>query len=262
MQLLLGIDNNAAFLADIDRRLRSHFGRRNGASSRAPVSQFVKSFLGARTRGPLSKAAMEALLKRFDSWENVRDALVNDIYSVIRQVTFAEIKAPRLKAALIRISEINGGLTLDPLRNMSVGDALLWLEGLPGVGRKVSASTLNASALNMRALVIDTHHLRVLRRLGLVSMSSDIRQAYALIMPMLPARWSAAEFNEHHQLVKRLGQEYCRHAAPKCALCPLNDLCRSNPQRSKQKISYQDQYGNSAQYQHNISRRHSIPPHI
>ena len=103
-------------------------------------------------------------------------------------------------------------------------------ERLPGAGRKVSAATLNFSTLRMRALVVDTHHLRVVRNLGLTRPHATYEEAYRRLMPRLPAQWGAAELDDHHQLMKALGQTICRPESPRCGACPLQDLCPTGRQ--------------------------------
>lgn len=129
------------------------------------------------------------------------------------------------KSALRHVTDAHGGLTLANLHDLSVVDALAWQEELPGVGRKSSAVVLNFSRLQRRALVIDTHHLRVLRRRRLVGWRCNTVKVYDWIVPLLPADWSPEDMSEHHQRVKALGQQICRHAAPMCEACPLTDLC-------------------------------------
>lgn len=183
--------------------------------------------IGCRTRGAVSLAAFEALVHRFKCWEHVRDAPVGEIRKTIQSVTYAEAKAGYVSRALKTITLSRGSLTLAFLAEWSVQDALSWLERMAGVGRKVAAATLNFSTLERPALVIDTHHLRVLRRVGLVDQRADYRAAYDRILPLLPAEWTASDLDDHHHSMKTLGQTYCRHDRPKCGECPLQDLCRT-----------------------------------
>jgi endonuclease-3 len=219
-------------LVEIHQRLRRRFGRPGPFLQLDPVSQLVLGMVGGRTRGEVSKAAFEALLAFFGHWEAVRDAPVAEIQEVIGAVTYAERKAPQIKATLQAITAIHGRLTLDNLGRLSVDDAIAWLERLPGVGRKIAAATLNFSALRKPALVIDTHHLRVLRRLALADRRRGGKVAYERLMPMLPDRWTAADLDEHHQLMKTLGQTTCRHTNPACCECPLRDLCPSASEKA------------------------------
>lgn len=240
MQLPLDIDDRGYVLKQIHVRLRRRFGQQGPFLLLDPVSQLVLALIGGKTHGDVSKAAFEALLRRFGTWEELRDAPVSDIEVGIADVTFAEAKAARLKSALCQLTAANGGLTLANLKTMAVNDALGWLEDLPGVGRKSAAVVLNFSRLQMRALVMDTHHLRVLRRLRLIGWRCPTGQAYDQIVPLLPADWSADDMSEHHELIKRLGQEVCRHDTPRCAACPLVDLCptgRSRAERDRPRVA-------------------------
>lgn len=225
MQLVLTLDDRTRTLAEMHRRLRAGFGQPGPWYHLDPVSQLVMGLLGGRTHGEVSKAAFEALLMHFGDWQAVHDAPVVEIQAIVGAVTYAELKAPRLKAALQAIIASRGRLALDLLHDLPVEQALAWLEHLPGVGRKTAAQTSNFSTLRKAALVIDTHHLRVLRRLGPVGRRADLAQACDRLTPLLPASWTAADMDDHHQLVKSLGQTTCRHAYPACRRCPLRDLC-------------------------------------
>ena len=227
MQLPLLLDERHRVLEEIDRRLRLRFGLPGPWLRLDPTSQLVLGMVGGRTYEAVTLRAFEALIWRFRSWDRVRDAPVAALRGTIAPVTFAEVKAGRLKAALRAITALRGCLLLDFLGTWPVDEALAWLERLPGVGRKTAAATLNFSTLRMQALVIDTHHLRVLRRLGLVGWRSDALDAYGRIVPYLPASWAAEDLDTHHQLMKALGQRICRHAKPICRDCPLQDLCRT-----------------------------------
>lgn len=227
MQLLLPIEDDPLTLEAIHTRLLARIGRPRPCYLLDPVSQFVMGMIGGRTREAESLAAFEALRSIFGEWEAVRDAPPRAIHAAIAPVNFSEIKAPRLQAALRAITAHRRRLELDFLAELTVDTALAWLERLPGVGRKVSAATLNFSTLRMRALVVDTHHLRVVRKLGLTRPHASHEEAYRRLMPRLPPDWDAGVLDDHHQLLKRLGQTICRSDRSQCRDCPLNDLCPS-----------------------------------
>lgn len=235
MQLLLPLNDEALTLESVHARLHARFGRPGPWRHLKPIDQLVIGMVGGRTREAESRAAYEALRSRFATWEAVRDAPLNAICDAVAPVNFAERKAPRLQGAMRAITARRRVLEIDFLARLSVDAALSWLERLPGVGRKVSAATLNFSTLRMRALVVDTHHLRVARRLRLVRQRANHEEAYRRLMPRLPASWRAAELDDHHQLFKRLGQEICHAERPECARCPLCALCpsrRADPSNS------------------------------
>lgn len=227
MQLPLGPDPRSDRLAQIHAALIDAFGRivRPDDKRRDPVWTLVQGVIGAQTKTAISNASTDALLARYRSWEAVAQADANALEDVLRPQTFPSVAAERLKACLARIVDERGAVDLRHLSNLPDAMAMEWLEGLPGVGRKIAAGVLNTSIFRRRALVIDGHHRRVMQRVGLVPAKADTARAYTALMPLLPATWSAADIDEHHLLVKRLGQVHCRPSAPQCAECPARGLC-------------------------------------
>ncbi len=179
MQFTFNFDDRPEKLVEIHRRLRQHFGLPQQSSPTLdPVGQLVMGIISGRTQGEVYWSVFKELQRRFASWDDLRDAPIAEIENAISRVTYPEDKALRLKQALEQIAETCGELTLDWLDSLTVDEALAWLERLPGVGRKASAATLNFSTLNKPALVIDTHHLRVISCIGLVRKGSTYEQAY------------------------------------------------------------------------------------
>ncbi len=212
-------------IAEIHRHLLTHYGPPPAWLRPPPLSQLVLALLGTRTQTEVSKRVFEAVFRRYRSWEAVRVATPEDLAPILTPLTFAERKAVHLPAALRQIHARRGSLDLDFLRDWPVEDALSWLEDLPGVGAKVSAAVLNFSRLQMRALVVDTHHLRVARRLGIVPPDATIPAAARQLTRQLPDDWTATDFDVHHTLMKHHGQRRCRHHTPICQRCPLRTLC-------------------------------------
>jgi endonuclease III len=193
---------------------------------RSPVGQLVKSMISSRTRDAVSLAAYHRLVARFGSPAGIAAAESAIIAEIIADVTFPEAKAEHLVDALRRIAEACRGYRLDFLAAMPLDEALAWLERLPGVARKVAASTLNASTLDRPVFIVDSHVQRVLRRLGLGGPRADIRALSEAVTAAMPD-WSGGDFLRFHVAVKRLGQRICRFEAPSCAACPLAGDCPS-----------------------------------
>jgi endonuclease-3 len=84
---------------------------------------------------------------------------------------------------------------------------------------------VNFSTLRRRALCLDSHHLRVVQRLGLTP-RADAHTTEERLMRIVPESWSAEKMDEDHQLVKKLGQTICTFAEPKCGVCPLLKVCK------------------------------------
>lgn len=157
--------------------------------------------------------------ERFPTWEAVRDADVRQIREAIRPAGLSEVKAPRIKQALRRVTEQAGELSLRFLNDMSVEEAKAWLTGIKGVGPKTAAIVLLFS-FGRPAFPVDTHIHRVSRRLGLIGPRVSREQAHAILEKLVPQRL----YYPFHINVIHHGREICR-PQPRCEVCPLRDLC-------------------------------------
>ena len=190
-----------------------------------PVSQMVLAILDGRTRESKSKRVFEVLRSRFVWWTALLNIPVEVLTQLISSVTYPERKAPQIRDALQQIIALRGMLELDFLKERSVEDARLWLENLPGVGPKVSAAVVNFSTLHMPALVVDSHYLRVVRRLGFVTKNASHRVTNRLLSRLVPDSMTVDELQQHYFLIKSHGQNVCRHRLPNCQICCLRTLC-------------------------------------
>lgn len=193
---------------------------------RSPIGQLVKSMISGRTHDAISLAAYDGLVERFRSPAGVLRAGRTGVLRCIPEVTHAEDKAGYVVETLGRIAEERRGFDLGFLADMPLDDALGWLERLPGVGRKVAASTLNASTLDRPVLIVDSHVLRVLERLGFVRRGAEAKTASEAVTAAMP-EWNGTAFLDFHIAAKKLGQTFCRFEATECARCPLRADCRS-----------------------------------
>ena len=199
----------------------ARFGARKAISRRAPIGQLIKSSISSRTRDDVSLDAMHRLKARFRCAAGVAHALPAEVEQEIAAVTFADVKALRLVAALSSIEKKHPDFRLDHLGVMPIAQALAELERLPGVGRKTAASVLNFSTLRRPVFVVDTHIARVLNRLGLSGDAARISEVVTAAMP----DWDADRFIIFHAQLKRIGQIVCRWDRPHCARCPLAAAC-------------------------------------
>ena len=235
MDLLdLGPDPRTEVLRQLQPRLVQAFGRveRAAAQWRQPEWVLVQGVIGARTKSEVSNAATDRLRLRYGSFDRAAAAPLPELQRELSTQTYPNIAAERLKGALTALIERRGSVDLSHLADLETDAAMRWLEQLPGIGRKIAAGVMNASTLDRRAIVLDSHHTRILRRMALVPAKADTDRAFAAIMPVMPQEWSAADFDEHHLLMKKLGQNYCRPKAPACAACPALSLCPTGTARA------------------------------
>jgi len=102
------------------------------------------------------------------------------------------------------------------------------LTSLPGVGRK-TANVVRSVALGLPGLPVDTHVLRLSKRLGLTDglepgERDDPVKVEHELNPMVPAA-------ERGQLSLRLilhGRRVCVARSPRCSECVLADFCPSS----------------------------------
>ena len=211
-------------LPEIDRLLLERYGPPPPRSMRDPLAQLVYSLISSRTKTDESNQAFAALRTRFPEWESLRDASIDEIERTIAQVTFPEVKAPRLKRMLMEVSQRVGSLSLDFLARYRTEKIRSWLEGFEGVGPQVSAAVVNFSTLRRRALCVDANHLRVVQRLALTP-RADAGITEERLMRLVPADWDADRLDRHHSLVKLHAQTLCTFSDPRCPSCPLLQLC-------------------------------------
>lgn len=229
-----GPDPRTGILRRLQPLLIQRFGRieRAAENRRRPEWVLVQGVIGARTKSAVSNAATNRLLERWGSWEAVADAPLAGLRAELATQTYPNVAAERLKACLADLVARRGAVDLSHLEAMETGEAMRWLEQLPGIGRKIAAGVMNASTLDRRAIVLDGHHTRILRRMGLVPAKADTARAFAAIMPAMPPEWSADDFDEHHLLMKKVGQTTCRPSQMLCGDCPAEALCETGRERA------------------------------
>ena len=94
------------------------------------------------------------------------------------------------------------------------------LEALAGVGRKTANVVLN-TAFDHPTMAVDTHIFRVSNRTGLAPGKTPLAVEKALLK-RVPAHYLK---DAHHWLILH-GRYTCTARSPKCAECPVLDLCR------------------------------------
>jgi endonuclease-3 len=94
------------------------------------------------------------------------------------------------------------------------------LEALPGVGRKTANVILN-TAFGEPTIAVDTHIFRVANRTGLAPGRTPLAVEQRLNQ-VVPPRYRQ---HAHHWLILH-GRYICIARNPRCARCPIYDLCQ------------------------------------
>lgn len=184
------------------------------------IDELVSTILSQNTNDINRDKAFNALRAKYPTWEQVMNAPTDDVIEQIRVAGLANQKGPRIQQVLRQILEERGELNLDFLKGLTPEEAKGWLTRFNGVGPK-TASIVLCFSLGMPAFPVDTHIYRVSGRLGLRPQQMSVEDAHNHLEGLFtPETYYAGHLN-----FIRLGREICQARKPKCAACPLNQLC-------------------------------------
>ncbi len=206
--------------AEVHRRLVQSYGRPTWRPHLDPISELVSTILSQNTNDGNRDQAYHRLRTRLPTWEQVRDAPVEQVIEAIRPAGLANQKGPRIQQALHFITHERGELSLDFLADRPVEEAKNWLSSISGVGPKTAAIVLLFS-LGRPAFPVDTHIHRVTRRLGLIGPRTSRERAHAELEQLIPAE----DYYAFHLNLIRHGRQVCTSRKPRCQVCPVCDLC-------------------------------------
>jgi endonuclease-3 len=200
--------------------LEKEYGKKVWKTHGAPLSVLIATILSQNTSDNNSHKAFANLRSKFGNWDEVRKARVKKIVDTIRSGGLADIKALRIKNILNRIYEENRNLNLSFLKRWRTDKIKDWLRGFKGVGEKTIACVLLFS-LKRPAMPVDTHVLRVSKRLGLVPQNLNATEAEALLEKLIPRNLI---YQFHLNLIVH-GRMVCKAANPLCCGCVLLENC-------------------------------------
>ena len=201
-------------------RLRKYYGRPRNEPHHAPLDELVLTVLSQNTNDRNRDVAYERLRSRFPDWAAVAAAPVEEVEEAIRPGGISRVKSLRIKSMLGSIEAERGSLDLGFLAELPRAEAVEFLEGLPGVGRKTAACVL-LFAFDRPEMPVDTHVYRVASRLGLIRPRASFEEAHAA----LHESTDAADMFEFHVNLIRHGRRICTARRPACPECPLLGIC-------------------------------------
>jgi len=154
-----------------------------------------------------------ALFKKYKTAQNFADADTAELETMIHSTGFFRNKAKSLKAAARMLTEQYGG---------AVPDTMEELLKLAGVARKTANVVLGVAYGKAEGIVVDTHVQRLARRLDFSKEERPDKIEIDLMQLFPRDRWiQLAHLLIHH------GRAKCTALRPKCAECPIEDLCYS-----------------------------------
>jgi len=185
-----------------------------------PVDLLIMTILSQNTSDVNSLRAFGLLKSVYPEKEDLLKASEEEIADKIRLGGLAEIKAHRIKEAMMRINQDAGALDLGFLANLDKEEATNYLLSLPGVGPK-TASVVLLFAFRMPTMPVDTHVYRVSRRLGLAPEEANLSRTQQILERITPQE----KYLSLHLNLIRHGRDTCKARAPKHDNCGLRHLC-------------------------------------
>ena len=201
-------------------RLAKSYGEPVWQPHRAPVDELVCTILSQATSDINRDRGFQALVERFPDWQSIMIAPTSDVVDTIRPAGLANQKGPRIQDALRTIYNAQGKITLDFLGALPLSEAEAWLTQIKGIGPK-TAAIIMLFAFGRPAFPVDTHVHRITRRLGLIGPKVSAEKAHQL----LPELGDPDTYYPIHINFIRHGRNVCQARNPKCAICPLQDVC-------------------------------------
>lgn len=204
----------------ITRALEEYFGIPEIREPKDPLSELIFTILSQNTTDLNRDRAYSNLKSRFPRWVDIMNADAGDIEEAIRIGGLGHQKSLRIKAILEEIHRERGDLNLDYLREIEDHEVKKRLLSFLGVGLK-TASIVMLFSLGRPAFPVDTHILRVGKRLGLIPANSDAKAAHEVMGRCVPKD----KYGSFHINLIRLGREICKPKSPKCQKCPVLPFC-------------------------------------
>lgn len=176
-----------------------------------PYQLIVAVILSAQCTDKRVNMTTPALFERYPDAEALSKATVEDIYELIKSISYPNNKSKNLLGmAKVLMSDFNG----------IVPDDVDKLQMLPGVGRK-TANVVASVAFNKPAMAVDTHAFRVSARIGLTKNAKNPLETERQLVKYIPESLIP---KAHHWLILH-GRYVCKARKPECEKCGINTIC-------------------------------------
>jgi endonuclease-3 len=173
----------------------------------------VATILSAQCTDVRVNMVTPALFKRFPTPKAMAAASLPEIEELIRTTGFFRNKAKSIRGAAQAVVEEFGG---------EVPRAMEEILRLPGVARKTGNVVLGSWYGIAAGVVVDTHVMRLSRRLELTKETTPEKIERDLMKIIPQDRW----INFSHELIHH-GRQVCIARKPRCVDCTLEKLCYS-----------------------------------
>jgi endonuclease-3 len=179
----------------------------------SPWELLVATILSAQCKDAVVNTVTPELFKRFPAPAAMAKASQAELEALVRTTGFFRNKAKSVHGAAKKIAEEFGG---------EVPQTLAELITIPGAARKTANVVLGVCFGKAEGVVVDTHVLRISRRLSLAKGDTPQKVEQELMRILPQDRWISFS----HQIIHH-GRQVCMARKPKCHRCNLEQLCHS-----------------------------------
>ena len=205
---------------EVCRRMEEKYG---GAESALdyynPYTLLIAVMLSAQTTDAGVNRVTPELFSRWPDAKSMAAADPEEVGEVIHSIGFWRAKSKHcVETAQMIVSEFGG----------EVPGTMEELCQLPGVGRKTANIVLNKAFGVVDGIAVDTHVFRLAMRFGLTRATTPAAAEKDLLDIIPRELWGNVNEEWIH-----FGRDVCTARSPKCAGCPMADVCPSagNPDR-------------------------------
>jgi endonuclease III len=178
-----------------------------------PLELLVATVLSAQCTDARVNLVTQSLFKKYRTASDYAMVSPGELEEDIKSTGFYRNKAKALRACCAELLARYGG---------EVPADMAALVQLPGIGRKTANVILGNAFERAEGIVVDTHVRRLGGRLGLTNHSDPDKIEQDLLQVVPREDWIIIG----HLLILH-GRRVCSARAPKCPVCPVNDLCPS-----------------------------------
>lgn len=183
---------------------------RIAAEQKSPFLVLIGCLLSLRTKDETTEQAMERLMQRARTPDELLSIPTGELEKIIYPVGFYRNKS-------LLIKEISR--TIIEKYHRKVPDTIEELTTIRGIGRK-TANIVVTEGFGKPGIAVDTHVHRISNRIGAVK-TKNPEQTEAELREKLPRKYWAV----YNPLLVTHGRNVCRPLSPFCSKCPVSDLC-------------------------------------
>ncbi len=180
---------------------------------RSPYEVLVAEMLLKRTTSTAAARVYPIFLEKFPTISAVAEAPAPYLEDALRSVGLYKQRALGFQQLAAHVRDTHEG---------EVPSTIASLERLPHAG-PYSARAVVSFALGKRAAVVDSNVVRIITRIFRDSLPD--RPTEKVLQEVADALLPKREHRAYNYALLDFGASVCRYVRPKCADCPLADLC-------------------------------------